>query len=83
MSITVKVGGTAQTLNQWVKKAAVDSSVRADLPVEVTEKGKALEWENREPRQGQRDAAQGIRYLAQAGTRTAGSSYDQLHRRSR
>jgi transposase len=50
-SIAAKIGCTAQTLNEWVKKAEVDSGVRAGIPAEVAERVKALERENRELRQ--------------------------------
>lgn len=50
-SIATKIGCTAQSLNEWVKKAEVDSGTRAGLPTEVAEKLKALERENRELRQ--------------------------------
>ena len=50
-SIATKIGCTAQSLNEWVKKAEVDSGTRAGLPTEVVEKLKALERENRELRQ--------------------------------
>jgi transposase-like protein len=48
-SIAAKIGCTAQSLNEWVKK--VDSGVRAGLPTEVAEKLKTLKRENRELRQ--------------------------------
>jgi len=50
-SIVAKIGCTAQTLNEWVKKAEVDDGSRPGLPSEVAEKMKALERENRELRQ--------------------------------
>ena len=50
-SIAAKIGCTAQTLNEWVKKAEVDSGRRAGLPSDLAEKMKALERENRELRQ--------------------------------
>jgi transposase len=43
-----KIGCAAQTLNEWVKKAEVDSRRRVGLPSEVTAQLKALERENRE-----------------------------------
>jgi transposase-like protein len=51
MSIAAKIGCTAQTLNEWVRKAEVDSGRRAGIPTEMAEKMKALERENRELRQ--------------------------------
>jgi transposase-like protein len=50
-SIAAKIGCTAQSLNEWVKKAEVDSGVRGGLPSDVAERLKALERENRELRQ--------------------------------
>ena len=51
MSIAAKIGCTPQTLNDWVKKAEVDSGRRAGIPTELSERMKALERENRELRQ--------------------------------
>ena len=50
-SIAAKIGCSAHTLHEWVKKAEVDSGERAGLPSDVAEKMKALERENRELRQ--------------------------------
>jgi transposase len=65
-SIAAKIGCTAQTLNEWVKKAEVDSGVRAGIPSEVAEKVKALERENRELRQANEILRKASAYLAQA-----------------
>lgn len=51
VSIAAKIGCSAHTLNDWVKKAEVDSGKRAGIPTELAEKMKALERENRELRQ--------------------------------
>jgi transposase-like protein len=51
VSIAAKIGCSAQTLNEWVKKAEVDSGKRAGVPSEMAERLKALERENRELRQ--------------------------------
>ncbi len=51
MSISAKIGCSAHTLNQWVKKAEVDSGKRAGIPADVAERLKVLELENRELRQ--------------------------------
>jgi transposase len=50
-SIAAKIGCTAQTLHEWVKKAERDSGARAGVPTDVATKLKALERENRELRQ--------------------------------
>ena len=65
-SIAAKIGCTAQTLNEWVKKAEVDSGVRAGVPTEVAEKLKALERENRELRQANEILRKASAYFAQA-----------------
>ena len=51
VSIAAKIGCSAQTLNEWVKKAEVDSGLRAGVPADMAAKLKALERENRELRQ--------------------------------
>jgi len=65
-SIAAKIGCTAQTLNERVKKAEMDSGVRAGLPTEVAEKLKALERENRELRQANEILRKASAYFAQA-----------------
>ena len=47
-SISATIGCSANTLNDWVKKAEVDSGKRAGVQSEMGEKMKALERENRE-----------------------------------
>ncbi len=51
VSIAAKIGCSAHTLNEWGKKAEVDSGKRAGIPTEMAERMKALERENRELRQ--------------------------------
>jgi transposase-like protein len=51
MSISAKIGCAPRTLNEWVKKAEVDSGKRAGIPTDMAVKMKALERENRELRQ--------------------------------
>lgn len=53
-SIAAKIGCTAQTFNEWVKKA------------EVAEKMKALERENRELRQANENLRKASAYFAMA-----------------
>ena len=65
-SIAAKIGCTAQLLNEWVKKAEVDSGVRGGLPTEVAEKLKALERENRELRQANEILRKASAYFAMA-----------------
>ncbi len=66
MSIAAKIGCTAQTLNEWVKKAEVDSGRRAGIPTEMAEKMKALERENRELRQANEILRKASAYFAMA-----------------
>ena len=66
VSIAGKVGCSAQTLNEWVKKAEVDSGQRAGVPSEVSERLKALERENRELRQANEILRKASAYFAQA-----------------
>ncbi len=37
VSIAAKIGCTAQTLNEWVKKAEVDAGKRAGVPTDMAE----------------------------------------------
>ncbi len=60
------IGCTAQTLNEWVKKAEVDDGSRPGLPNEVAEKMKALERENRELRQANEILCKASAYFAMA-----------------
>jgi transposase len=65
-SIAAKIGCSAHTLNEWVKKAEVDSGKRAGLPSDMAEKMKALERENRELRQANEILRKASAYFAQA-----------------
>jgi len=66
VSIAEKIGCSAQTLNEWVKKAEIDGGKRAGVPVEVAEKLKALERENRELRQANEILRKASAYFAMA-----------------
>jgi transposase len=65
-SIAGKIGCTAQTLNEWVKRAEVESGTRAGVPSEMAERLKALERENRELRQANEILRKASAYFAQA-----------------
>ena len=65
-SIAAKIGCTAQTLNEWVKKAERDNGVRSGVPSDVAAKLKALERENRELRQANEILRKASAYFAQA-----------------
>ena len=66
MSIAAKIGCTAQTLNEWVKKAEVDSGRKPGLTTDMAAKLKALERENRELRQANEILRKASAYFAQA-----------------
>ena len=65
-SIAAKIGCTAQTLHEWVKKAERDTGARAGVPTDVATKLKALERENRELRQANEILRKASAYFAQA-----------------
>ena len=66
VSIAEKIGCTAQTLNEWVKKAEVDGGTRAGVPSDVADRMKALERENRELRQANEILRKASAYFAMA-----------------
>ena len=66
VSIAAKIGCTAQTLNEWVKKADVDSGRQLGVTSEERERVKALERENRELRQANEILRKASAYFAQA-----------------
>ena len=66
MSIAAKIGCSANTLNDWVKKAEVDSGKRAGTPSDMAERMKALERENRELRQANEILRKASAYFAMA-----------------
>ena len=66
VSIAEKIGCSAQTLNEWVKKAEIEGGKRAGVPIEVAEKLRALERENRELRQANEILRKASAYFALA-----------------
>ena len=66
LSISSKIGCAPQTLNEWVKKAEVDSGRRAGMPTAMAERLKALECENRELRQANEILRKASAYVAMA-----------------
>lgn len=66
VSIAEKIGCTAQSLNEWVKRAEVDAGERGGVPSDVAERLKALERENRELRQANELLRKASAYFAQA-----------------
>jgi hypothetical protein len=61
-----KIGCALQTLNEWLKKAEIDTGNRAGVPGDIAEKLKALERENRELRQANEILRKASVYFAQA-----------------
>ena len=66
VSVFQKIGCSAHTLNEWVKKGEVDGGRRAGVPSDVAEKLKALERENRELRQANEILRKASAYFGQA-----------------
>ncbi len=66
VSIAAKIGCSANTLHEWVKKAEVDSGQRAGIPSDLAERMKALERENRELRQANEILRKASAYFALA-----------------
>jgi transposase-like protein len=65
-SIAAMIGCSGHTLLEWVKKAEVNGGKRAGVPVEVADRLKALERENRELGQANEILRKASAYFAQA-----------------
>ncbi len=65
-SVASKIGCSAHTLNEWVKKAEVESGNRAGIPLDVLEKLKAQEREIRVLRQANEILRKASAYFAMA-----------------
>lgn len=66
VSIAAKIGCSAHSLNEWLKKAAVDAGKRAGVTTDMSAKLKALERENRELRQANEILRKASAYFAMA-----------------
>jgi transposase len=66
VSIAAKIGCTAQTLNEWMKKPDIDSGRKPSLTTDMATRMKALERENRELRQANEILRKASAYFAQA-----------------
>ena len=66
LSIAGKIGCTAQTLNEWLKKAERDTGRRPGPTTEIAARVKSLERENRELRQANEILRKASAYFAQA-----------------
>jgi transposase-like protein len=65
VSMAGKIGCTSQTLNEWVKKAELDSG-KPGVSSDMAARLKALERENRELRQANEILHKASAYFAQA-----------------
>ncbi len=66
VSIAAKIGCSAHSLNEWLKKAEVDAGKRAGVTMDMSAKLKALERENRELRQANEILRKASAYFAMA-----------------
>ena len=82
LSISGKIGCTAQTLNAWTKKSEIDAGRKAGMTSDMGAKLKALERENRDLRQANEILRKASAYFARGESSTTRSSDDRVHRRS-
>ncbi|MEM7498166.1 MAG: IS3 family transposase [Pseudomonadota bacterium] len=68
-AIAPKIGCSAQTLNEWIKRAEIDAGRRGGIPTELAKKMKALERENRELRQANEILRKASAYFNPGGAR--------------
>lgn len=66
VSVAEKIGCSAHTLSEWLKKAEVETGKRAGIPAETADRLKALEREVRELRQANEILRKASAYFAQA-----------------
>jgi transposase-like protein len=66
VSIAAKIGCTAQTLNEWIKKSDIDSGRKPGVTSDERERLKALEREVRELRQANEILRKASAYFAMA-----------------
>lgn len=64
---TGKIGCTAQTLSEWLRKAEIDSGRKPGLTTDMAARLKALKRENRELRQANEILRKTSAYFAQTG----------------
>jgi transposase len=65
-SIAQKIGGSGETLRNWVRQAERDQGLRAGPSTDERDRIKALERENRELRQANEILRKASAYFAQA-----------------
>ena len=66
VSVSGKIGCTAETLRRWVQEAEVDDGVRPGVTTDMAARVKALEREIRELRQANEILKKASAYFAQA-----------------
>ena len=66
VSISAKIGCTAETLRRWVRQAERDEGSRPGVTTDERERVRALERENRELRQANEILRKASAYFAQA-----------------
>ena len=66
VSIATKIGCSAHSLNEWLKRAEVDAGKRGGVTTDMSAKLKALERENRELRQANEILRKASAYFAMA-----------------
>src|SRR5258705_730323 len=66
VSVAEKIGCSAHRLNEWLKKAEVETGKRAGVATEAADRLKALEREVRELRQANEILRKASAYFAQA-----------------
>jgi transposase-like protein len=66
VSISSKIGCSAHSLNEWLRKAEVDAGKRAGVTSDMSARLKALERENRELRQANEILRKASAYFAPA-----------------
>lgn len=66
VSIATKIGCSAHSLNEWLKKAEINAGKRAGVSTDMSAKLKALERENRELRQANEILRKASAYFALA-----------------
>ena len=66
VSVAEKIGCSAHTLHEWVKKSEIEGGKRAGIPAETADRLKELEREVRELRQANEILRRASAYFAQA-----------------
>jgi transposase-like protein len=66
LSVSGKIGCTAETLRRWIRKAEIDAGVRPGVTSEMTTRVRELEREVRELRQANEILKKASAYFAQA-----------------